>query len=349
MCLRNSLQPRSSPMYLRQQLERGGASSQPPSPSVGGGGAGSPAKPRRGRGTTTVAQTPPPDDDAGAPGRIHHAQGRRLHSQDVAPLPSTGMSVPLSSATSSAIAVPGPPSRCSAARRCGHGARSAARPRPVPPSPAAQVRDVFVAHADAHLDGYGHVARSAATALLTIDADRLWCNGNAAPPPSFVTFGTGQPKFKSTWSTPTSSTKRTRPAPHVGVDAVQLHRMHGLTLGSRHHAHRLAVALDEGPRRDHFAHVEAAALGAAERRNAVFVTPAMGEHDRWVHQMWTQLERRGHRTRIGGWLPAQRSRRTRRLKGCHWVAARSIVGRTNCRRSVKQHGGREEDRWQRTH
>ncbi len=49
-------------------------------------------------------------------------------------------------------------------------------------------------------------------------ADTTWANttrrtGNAAPPPLRVILGVGQPKFRSTWSAPASSTTRRTAAP----------------------------------------------------------------------------------------------------------------------------------------
>ena len=47
---------------------------------------------------------------------------------------------------------------------------------------------------------------AARTAAVTMRANRLRRHGSAAPPPLRVTLGTGQPKFRSTWSARSSST-----------------------------------------------------------------------------------------------------------------------------------------------
>ena len=46
---------------------------------------------------------------------------------------------------------------------------------------------------------------AAVTAALRMAPSRLRFHGRAAPPPLRVTFGTGQPKLRSTWATPYSA------------------------------------------------------------------------------------------------------------------------------------------------
>ena len=54
---------------------------------------------------------------------------------------------------------------------------------------------------------------AASTAARTIRAKSRRRHGSAEPPPLRVTFGTGQPKFRSMWSARFSSTMlRTAPA-----------------------------------------------------------------------------------------------------------------------------------------
>ena len=48
--------------------------------------------------------------------------------------------------------------------------------------------------------------RAASTAPCTIALNRSRFQGSAAPPPLRVTLGTGQPKFRSTWSARSSAT-----------------------------------------------------------------------------------------------------------------------------------------------
>ncbi len=48
-------------------------------------------------------------------------------------------------------------------------------------------------------------AAAAVTAAETIWPSRARFHGSAAPPPLRVTFGTGQPKLRSTWATPYSA------------------------------------------------------------------------------------------------------------------------------------------------
>ena len=58
-------------------------------------------------------------------------------------------------------------------------------------------------------------ASLARTASVRIAASRSSFHGSAAPPPLRVTLGTGQPKFKSTWSARSSSTRIRTAAPTV--------------------------------------------------------------------------------------------------------------------------------------
>ena len=46
---------------------------------------------------------------------------------------------------------------------------------------------------------------AAATAAVRISPSSVDFHGSAAPPPLRVTFGTGQPKLRSTWPTPCSA------------------------------------------------------------------------------------------------------------------------------------------------
>ena len=98
----------------------------------------------------------------------------------------------------------------------------------------------------------------AATASRTIARNSPRFHGSALPPPLRVTFGTGQPKFRSTWSARSSATSRcTAAATVAGIDAVELHAARRLVGVGRDHRHRLVVALDERPRRDHLGDVDA--------------------------------------------------------------------------------------------
>ncbi len=56
---------------------------------------------------------------------------------------------------------------------------------------------------------------AAATAVRTISRSSARRTGRAEPPPLRVTFGTGQPKFMSTWSTPWSPTSVRTASPSV--------------------------------------------------------------------------------------------------------------------------------------
>jgi hypothetical protein len=47
---------------------------------------------------------------------------------------------------------------------------------------------------------------AARTALVTMSANSPMRHGSAEPPPLRVTFGTGQPKFRSMWSARSSVT-----------------------------------------------------------------------------------------------------------------------------------------------
>ena len=68
------------------------------------------------------------------------------------------------------------------------------------------------------------------------------CTGSAEPPPLRVTLGTGQPKFMSTWSTPTLVDQEAHGlAERAGVRAVELHRAGGL--GAVEAQHRSVRAL----------------------------------------------------------------------------------------------------------
>ena len=64
--------------------------------------------------------------------------------------------------------------------------------------------------ADPELDRHGHRRPRRATAARTIARSRFGFSGIAAPPPRRVTLRTGQPKFRSRWSTcPSPTSQRT--------------------------------------------------------------------------------------------------------------------------------------------
>ena len=69
-----------------------------------------------------------------------------------------------------------------------------------------EVGEDLVVDAHPELDGDGD-GPAAATAARTMSRSSVRCTGSAEPPPLRVTLGTGHPKFMSTWSTPTSSTR----------------------------------------------------------------------------------------------------------------------------------------------
>ena len=103
-----------------------------------------------------------------------------------------------------------------------------------------------------------------------------------------------------------------RPRDRRRVDAVQLDRSDRLVGVEDQHAQRGLVLLHEPSTGDHLADVEACSLLAAQRPvRRVRHARHRGEHDRRIHQMRTQLERRGHRTSLGvlGSLSALRAPR----------------------------------------
>ena len=59
----------------------------------------------------------------------------------------------------------------------------------------------------------GRRRRQLRTAAETMSANSSMRHGSAEPPPLRVTFGTGQPKFRSTWSARSSSTIMRTAAP----------------------------------------------------------------------------------------------------------------------------------------
>ena len=94
------------------------------------------------------------------------------------------------------------------------------------------------------------------------------------------------------WSARFSSTTiRTAARDRRRVDAVQLQAARPLALGERDHAQRLRVALDQRPRGDHLADVQAAPpCSRQSRRNATLVMPAMGASTTGgSHLTWTDI------------------------------------------------------------
>ena len=105
------------------------------------------------------------------------------------------------------------------------------------------------------------------TTAPTTARKRSRFHGSAEPPPLRVTFGTGQPKLRSMWSARSSRDEQPGGGPRSGrVGAVELDRARVLLGVVLDEPHRLGVALDEGPRRDHLADVERRVAAPALRR-----------------------------------------------------------------------------------
>jgi hypothetical protein len=125
------------------------------------------------------------------------------------------------------------------------------------------------------------------TAARTIASNSRACT--AAPPrrPCAVTLGTGQPKFMSMWSARSRSTTVRTARPHGDrVDAVELHRAGVLVRRELDHAEGQRVLLDQPPRGDHLAHVEAAPCSRHRRRNPALVMPAIGASTTGVAEVY---------------------------------------------------------------
>jgi hypothetical protein len=148
-----------------------------------------------------------------------------------------------------------------------------------------EVGEVVVVDAEPQLDRDGHVA-GGPTAAATIAAYRSVRHGSAAPPPWRVTFGAGQPKLRSMWSTRPSSTSSVgRRGRVVRVGRVQLDRP-GVSSGANPALTTLdlRVALDQPAGADHLGDVQPAAVAAAQgAEGRVGDARHRGEHDRRPH------------------------------------------------------------------
>ena len=100
--------------------------------------------------------------------------------------------------------------------------------------------------------GISRPARSPAsfearTTAPTRSENRSRFQGRAAPPPFFVTLGTGHPKFRSMWSVRSRSTSIVAAfAMTVRVDAVELQGAHALGGVGAHHLQGALILLRRG-------------------------------------------------------------------------------------------------------
>ena len=169
------------------------------SPRVGR--VGRPSSP--GEGSGQVAEQPGPpqataaDHDAGDPGLLDHAQRvgglpdvAVAEDGDVHRLDEPADRVPVGAAGVGLLH--GPP-----VQGDGRSARLLGDPARVEIGEVVVVEALAGLHRDRHV-----VRRSGADRRGRMSASRPRFQGSAPPPPLRVTFGTGQPKLRSTWATP---------------------------------------------------------------------------------------------------------------------------------------------------
>src|SRR5699024_4366719 len=121
---------------------------------------------------------------------------------------------------------------------------------------------------------YGSAALTADVRMLS--SSRVF-HGSAAPPPLRVTFGTGQPKLRSTWATPYSAhTIRTASPMYVGSTPYNWTER-TVSFSANASIARLCGSPTTKPREVIISHTYNPAPCSAPRgRKAAFVTPAMG-------------------------------------------------------------------------
>src|SRR6266540_2962828 len=119
--------------------------------------------------------------------------------------------------------------------------------------------------------------RAAATAAHTIAAKSRRRHGSAAPPPRRVTFGTGQPKFRSTWSARSSSTTIRTAAPTTAGSTPYSCRLRGRSDGSNTTDRSVLGFRSTSPLVVTISQTyNPAPCSRHSRRNAMLVIPAMG-------------------------------------------------------------------------